>query len=210
MKSRNGLIIFSTLLLASLLLLSGCLTLDFDVNVNQNRGGTVSGSIWMTEDSYASICSLMGEDLFDSIVADPSEYDLYDTSYSKREEGGCVYLDYSMTIPVFNDTEGMIASITGNILRFEDRSFSSMQNDSSDYSDFSLYNINYKVTLPTAIIDSNADTVSGRTAEWEFRTETPGLIYATCDITAQTPAPGWLLVIAGVMFAAVLALRYRK
>jgi hypothetical protein len=198
-------------MLATLLVFSGCLTLEFDVTVNQNRGGTVSGTIWMPEDTYASISSMMGEDLFEAVMADPTEYSLYtDATYSTYESGGSVYLDFSFNVPLFDDADGMIVSLTGNILRFEDRSFSEMQDDSGDYTDFSLYNINYKVTLPSNIIDSNADTVSGRTAEWEFQTMTPGVIYATCDITAQSPASGWLLLIAGMVFAAVLVLRYRK
>ena len=211
MKSRYNIAVVSVLMLASILLLSGCLTLDFDVTVNENRGGTVSGSIWMPEDTYASLSSMMGEDLFDAVIADPTEYSLYtDATYSKRLSGGSVYLDYSFTVPLFNEADGMIVTITGNTLRFEDRSFSELQDESGDYTDFSLYNINYKVTLPTNIVDSNADSVSGRTAEWEFQTMTPGLIYATCDLSAQTPSPGILLVFAGVMFAVLFAIKYRK
>jgi len=206
MTARIPLQLLAVVLLSALLLPAGCLTLDANVTVNPARGGGIDGSLWMTEAVYSTISVAIGEDFFTYVTDAYQQPGIPGPLFTKRVEGGMVYIDFAAAVARFPEQGNLTVTVSNDILRYEDRTFSGDANQSGD---LSLININYRLTLPNPVQDSNAHSVQGNVAEWHFRSQQPGVLYATCTAPAQAPAPGLVAGLAGVMLAVALALRRR-
>jgi hypothetical protein len=73
--------------------------------------------------------------------------------------------------------------------------------------------LDYYVTMPGKIVDTNANDTNGDTAEWHFSgasIENAGYMYATSDTTASSPGFESMIAIAGIFIGGYFIIAKRK
>jgi len=178
-KSIFGL---SIILMVLMTLMSGCLTISYDSKVNRNGEIVQYDAIVDTNSMvYGMLNSINenenGETLRESITSNGGEYEEEwdgndvriiiksispDEAYTETDENYIVYKD-------------PIGNTTSDYENGEENPFASS------------VNIHYYLEMPTNIIDSNADLIDGKKAEWHMvNGSSMKNIYAKCEIPSIT------------------------
>lgn len=217
--------------LIALLLLAGCAqiavhsTVAADATIEEYRmeittSRTVYGLIEQSaqEEGFDSVEESLLRDLdLDEVGAESVEYD-------EEFDGDEVTMIVTMTGVDPAEFDNVSVTEEDGRLVYEDRTFaaaSQMEDvpDESDVSDTVAAGlaVDYYLTMPGEIVDSNADEVDGNTAEWHATGTdafTDTRIYAESELPTTAPVPGFghgVAVLAiGLLVAALVVASHRR
>ena len=231
MVVRKAIIIIVLLaIVGAVVLVSGCLGVTMNTTVNANGKITdVSTELNMSESSYsmfASLVQMSGEDMKTYMVQNYSkEYGGPGTvvDYNERHANGYVYMTLDAHGSDVQPLEGSNVSVTKDgdywVYRYLTTGAESTSGIPTDTSSLSssmadMVTMDFYLTMPGKIIDSNADKVNGNKAEWHMNANTmnsKSSLYAKSESKASSPgfeAAFALLALAGGV--GLIALRKKE
>jgi hypothetical protein len=218
-------------ILGAVILVSGCLGVTMSTTVNSNGKITdVSTELNLSQTNYDLYASLMqmsspGMDMKTYFVQNYSKsYGGPGTvvDYSERKSNGYVHITLDARGSDVQPLEGSNVSVTKDgdnwvyrYLTTGAASSSGVPMDTSSYTDAmaNMITMDFYLTMPGKIIDTNAHKVNGNKAEWHYNMTTlsnAGSLYAKSDVAKS---PGFesvaaLLALAGCVY--LLAMRKKE
>lgn len=227
---RKSIVVISLLaLLCAAVLVCGCLGVTMHTTVdNAGKITEVSTELNMSQTNYDLLTSLVqlsspGMDMKTYFVTNYSKsYSGTGTTvdYSERESNGYVYVTLDARGPDIQAADGnMTVTKDGddwvfryNVSSAENSTGASAGEDNLTGSLANAVTMDFYLTMPGKILDSNADVVNGNKAEWHYnadRLEGVQAFYAKSDVSSGTSAsPGFgpalalLAIAAGVFLVA--------
>lgn len=205
---RNRLIAF--LAVGALILLAGCASLT--VNSTVEADGTISEyqmNVTTSREVYGFLERSAEEDGYENVseamLSDVDESNAESVSYEETFDEGSVTM--SIMIEGFEpDTDSDISITTedGAMTYVDETFYNESYDPDSSNSEMggaigASMSVDYYLTMPGEITDSNADSVDGNTAEWHESGEESmedNRIYAESEIPVASSLPGFGLLVA--------------
>lgn len=209
--------------LALLLLLAGCAQVTVHSTVNAD--GSIAEQTYqinMTRTAYGYLEESAEQDGYDSveasIMSDLNESEREQIEYTEEYNGDTVTMTLTRTDFVPTGDDRISVTTEDGELVYEDLSFVDEAAAAEAETDFSQsitsgMSVDYYLTMPGEITDSNADVVDGNTAEWhESGSEAfnDNRIYARSEKPTFSAVPGFGAVGAVVALLAVALVAIRK
>ncbi|WP_410765446.1 PGF-CTERM sorting domain-containing protein [Haloferax sp. DFSO60] len=209
--------------LALLLLLAGCAQVTVHSTVNGD--GSIAEQTYqinMTRTAYGYLEEAAEEEGYesveDSILSDLNETEREQIEYSEEYNGDTVTMTLTRTDFIPTADDGISVTTEDGELVYEDMNFVDEAAAAETETDFSQsitsgMSVDYYLTMPGEITDSNADVVDGNTAEWhESGSEAfnDNRIYARSEKPTFSMAPGFGPVSALVALLAVALVVLRR
>jgi hypothetical protein len=209
------------LLLGALLLLSGCAEATVDATVAGD--GTIESyeaTVEMAPSTYDTLQSTAEDEGYTTDDGDGyvKGYLLRGVNESRAEsvsynqslaDDGNVTIDLRLESWNPGPSSGVTTTVEDGNVTFADRQF---VEDSSPLGSQRGYSLNYTVTMPTNVTDSNADAVDGPTATWQYGSDEPveEPIRAESEVPSSGLGPGVGAVGAVLALSLVAALLARR
>jgi len=208
--------------LALLLVLAGCAHVTVHSTVNAD--GSIAEQTYqvnMSRTAYGYLEEAAEEDGYDSVedsvLSEFNESEREQISYSEEYNGDTVTMTLSRTDFVPTADDGISVTTEDGELVYEDVNFVDEEAAARDGTEFSGsftggMSVDYYLTMPGEITDSNADVVDGNTAEWhESGSEAfnDNRIYARSEIPTFSNVPGFGAVgaVVAILATALVVLR---
>lgn len=188
------------LALGALMLLSGCASMTVHSTVQSD--GTIEEyriEINTTRQAYGYIEQAAENQGYNNvreyILSDVNESRMEDITYDEEFSSDQVHITFAMEN--FNPGKGSSISITkedGNLIYHDTTFLNESYQPSSESNPFTAgISVDYYLTMPGEIVDTNADSVDGDTAEWH---ESGEEAYQNLDIRA-TSETGTIVGVSG-------------
>lgn len=203
------------LALGTLLLLSGCAEVAVDTTVAGD--GTIESyeaNIEMAPSTYDTLQSTAEDEGYGTVerylLRGVNESRAGSISYNQSlADDGNVTIDLRLESWDPGPSSGVDTTVEDGNVTFTDGQF---VEDSSPLGSQRGYSLNYTVTMPTNVTDSNADSVDGATATWQYGSdeavEEP--IRAESEMPSSGLGPGFGAVGAILALALAVALLARR
>ena len=203
MNRKRGFLI-AVILIGLVVMVAGCeINQYYSVNVNDDKSGTITVTLKMNTSNYEALSTY-----YIIPCAEPSSNNLlnwvgarYFQGYTKQmlsnvSEGGDTFvrLRYTVTASNLDGVSQISTYITGGKLRFQDQRFITLCNELTNdpcmgpVMNCSSVTIEYTLTMPRAITNTNGSPVGSNQAEWTFNADAGQLITAECN-APPTPTP---------------------
>jgi hypothetical protein len=205
----------AVLALGTLLLLSGCAEVAVDTTVAGD--GTVESyeaNVEMSPSTFETLQSTAEDEGYDSVEryllrgVNESRAESISYDQSLGDDGNAtIQLRLESWDP--GPSSGVETTVEDGNVTFTDQQF---VEESSPLGSQRGYSLNYTVTMPTNVTDSNADTVEGATATWQYDSDEPveEPIRAESEVPSSGlgPGVGATGTVSAVALAAALLARH--
>ncbi len=170
-----------------------------------------------TEEGYSSLREMFSDPGYYRKDGEGSDLFGGDTNFEYDEvwSGDSVRLVFKNQAPMKPDAEsGLRIYRDGEYLVYRHAMNAPSQQAESEYSGMasSMFPLDYYLEMPGTIVDSNANTIQGNTAEWHTALGGPGVteIYAKSELPPSLPGFTCIQGIAGVLGLAAAAVHARR
>lgn len=210
-------------LAASLVVLSGCVAIGVESTVAAD--GTIEEyvvEIETPETVYSLLQSQADSDGYDSVeemlLSGINESAAGEVRYNESRSGGNVTMTITMRDVRPSGLGNVSVTREDGRLVYEDETFYNESAASADTSGDGTSTtrgiaVDYVLTMPGEVVESNADEVDGNTAEWHATGQeafTDTRIYAESEVSSSAFGPGFGAVAALVGLLAAVALLARR
>ena len=199
MKPRSIKLVLASLLLLTMLVLSGC-TANLVTDIKSDGSGMWSMEYIMTQDELSSY----GYTLTDSFCAEDLEMDLSDmppgTTMRQEERGDEVACIFETTFASLEELRAIYVDMDSTVssLEFRDNKFYydiDIDMGSTDTMGFMIYWI---VKMPGNVTETNATTQEGNTLTWTAPTEGAFNAYAVSSVGGLSSTWWWVIGISSL------------